>query len=342
MASYSSVSQIKLQANEWVSCLNRGLTDNEKPQLIAWINQSHLHHKSIYQAASFFDDISELKELNGVFPLEKNKSLYQKTTSFAFVFLAAVLLTLAGLSYSLLNSSIEASPIQYQTGIGERGEFLLNDGTVVTLNTHSKISVDYSDNHRKINLLFGEVQFNVAKDRTRPFTVTSGATSFTALGTIFNIQKTNELDMELLVSEGEVLISQSKNAKILANLIAEETSKHDSPLIITDGEQVQIENKVQQKTIALSPVEIEKELSWQEGVLIFSGETLREALNEVSRYTNVQFEITDSDIGDTKISGYFKAGDVLGLLNTLDRNFGIDFKYNATNSIQLSTQTNPS
>ncbi len=113
-------------------------------------------------------------------------------------------------------------------------------------------------------------------------------------------------------------------------------------IIITDGEKSVIENKVQQQTLKLSKAQAEQELSWQQGMLIFQGETLRQALSEVSRYTNVQFEIANDEVSNIKIAGYFKAGDINGLLESLAYNFNIKYKYNATNSIQLSKANNHS
>jgi transmembrane sensor len=337
--------QIKQQARSWVRCLNRGLTDSEKPQLIAWLNQNPLHHQAIYKATSVFDNINELNELNGIFPLEKNNRLSAFSAKSLFFMIALLGLFTILLSKSLSTYSLftpNKSVISFQTNIGEKNNVLLADGSKVTLNTHSKIIVNYTQGHRNIDLIYGEVQFDVAKDKTRPFTVTSGVKSFTALGTVFNIQKNNELDMELIVSEGQVLVSDNHSRSTLTTLIDIESNKQDSIMIITDGEKSVIENKVQQQTLKLSKAQAEQELSWQQGMLIFKGETLRQALSEVSRYTNVQFEIANDEVSNIKIAGYFKAGDINGLLESLAYNFNIKYKYNATNSIQLSKANNHS
>ncbi|MEW6990778.1 FecR family protein [Colwelliaceae bacterium 6441] len=334
--------QIKQQANFWVRCLKRGLNDAEKPQLIAWLNQNPKHYQAVYKQASFFDDISELKELNGIFHLEKKSPL--KSININHLFFIVVFLSLIALAINMTwsNFSPSSPTINYQTAIGEKRQFLLADGTNVTLNTDSRIIVNYHNNHRKINLLYGEALFDVAKDKRRPFTVTAGAKSFTALGTVFNIQKNNEVDIELIVQEGQVLVSDHHTRKKLAELITDETNKHNSITIITDGEKSVIENKKQQPTQTLTRAQAEQELSWQHGMLIFRGETLSQALKEVSRYTDVQFEITNEEVSDIKIAGYFKAGDIKGLLDSLTHNFDISYKYNATNSIQLSLKNNHS
>ncbi len=332
--------QIKKQARHWVCCLNRGLSHSEKPQLIAWVNQSPTHHKAIYKMASFFDNISELQTLNGIFPLEQKPGFIRRYSSkwLLSILLSLLIIFIASPLQSLLQSKNNDFPVQtYSTNIGEIIKVELSDGSEVVLNTHSQLRVSYSKHHRNVNLLYGEAQFNVAKDKSRPFTVTSGSKSFTALGTVFNIQKNNESDMELIVDSGQVLISDSQlDNQQLQQLIINEIAKPDSTKIITKNEKSVITNSVQQATLVLSNKQSNNELAWQQGMLVFNGETLTEALNEVSRYSKVQFEITDRDISDIKIAGYFKAGDINGLLSALSYNFGIKSKFNATNSVQLS------
>jgi transmembrane sensor len=76
----------------------------------------------------------------------------------------------------------------------------------------------------------------------------------------------------------------------------------------------------------VSDADISAQLSWRQGNLIFRGETLAEAVVELSRYTPVKFELADDRLGDIRIGGRFKAGDVDGLLATLQQNFKIDYE----------------
>jgi len=75
--------------------------------------------------------------------------------------------------------------------------------------------VNYSQNQRKITRLRGEANFDVVKNSQRPFTVVTGDKSFTALGTVFNIQTNGNIltDVELLVEEGRVLLSKADDIK---------------------------------------------------------------------------------------------------------------------------------
>jgi len=340
MSKFSINQQIKQQATFWVGCLNRGLTDEEKPQLIAWINQNPIHHHAIYKSASLFDNINELNELNGIFPIDKH-TVSSKVPNIknilGLMLILPFFIIAIHLSTALLqHNEIKSYNTSYTTKVGEISTFELNDGSKATLNTNSKIVLGFNDKQRTINLLYGEVQFSVAKDIKRPFTVFSGTKSFTALGTVFNVQKHNESDMELVVIEGNVLISEKKtNPTQLTHLISTESSKTNSRLIISGGEKSVVENSFLKPTSKISSEQVNKELAWQNGMLIFNGEPLNKALSEVSRYTNVQFEIINDEVSDIKVAGYFKAGDVHGLLASLSSNFNITYKFNTTNSVQI-------
>ena len=91
-----------------------------------------------------------------------------------------------------------------------------------------------------------------------------------------------------------------------------------------------------QEAIAqVAETDIAAQLSWRDGNLIFRGESLEQALAEITRYTSVEFEVMDERIKQERIAGLFKAGDVDGLLATLTRNFNIESERLDDNKILL-------
>jgi transmembrane sensor len=206
--------------------------------------------------------------------------------------------------------------------------------------------VNYSPTQRQLTLVRGEARFDVAKDKDRPFTVTVGEKSFTALGTIFNVQRNTNQAMELVVTEGKVLITKALTSviDIKDTLLSVNTPiKQDTleaTLVISGEKAVIAENLA---SIAKTPVEkvsldqINRDLAWQQGMLIFEGEPLSTALAEISRYTSSNFEIVDSQLAELTVAGYFKAGDIDGLLTSLQSNFGIIYRTNASGTILLTS-----
>ena len=85
----------------------------------------------------------------------------------------------------------------------------------------------------------------------------------------------------------------------------------------------------------IDAADIEVQLSWRDGNLIFRGESLEQAISEVSRYTEVRFVFLDEASKQQPVGGMFKAGDVEGLLSTLLANFNISYERRANNEIAL-------
>jgi transmembrane sensor len=329
----------------WVSRMDRGLTTSEKKQLVTWCNHNTLHYTSLLEMASYWDDLSVLNELNHLFPLPHVKVLHKRNKFSAIAVAASISIVSIVSINTLVNESFlpylpsfnEKKLTQNQTlktQVGEQSTFTLKDGSQIQLNTNSLINVKYSPNHRLLTLVKGEARFDVAKDKKRPFTVMVGKKSFTALGTIFNLQKKKNQVMELVVTEGKVLITKASTS--ISDIKETLTKAHTSitpdvlqATLVVSGEKVTIADNVSEdKTTPVKKVslnQINRDLAWQQGMLIFEGEPLSSALDEISRYTTSRFEIVDSKLAKLTVAGYFKAGDIEGLLASLQSNLGITY-----------------
>jgi transmembrane sensor len=154
-----------------------------------------------------------------------------------------------------------------------------------------------------------------------------------AVGTAFSLEITSDQQIELIVTEGKVLVgvhqSHGGPTEVMPVVLA--------PFSVTviAGEQLTLGFPDEEIT-EVSPEEIEVKLSWRQGNLIFQGESLEEAVAEIGRYTTVEFVILDDDLRKVRIAGLFKAGDVDGLLAALRENFDIAYQRNSDGKILLS------
>ncbi|MBL4909237.1 MAG: FecR domain-containing protein [Alteromonadaceae bacterium] len=342
---------IQEQACLWISKMDRSLTTAEKNEFISWAQQNKLHQEILFKFAALWDDLSVLNELSALFPLEKQKTKRILKNRFAKYAIAASFIIAVLFTGSLyLEQRLNARTVKQQyveikslsTVVGQQSSFSLSDGSILQLNTNSLVKINFSRNKRLLTLVRGEARFEVAKDKTRPFTVVSGTKSFTALGTIFNVQKNSNRDMELVVTEGRVLITKtnqlldSSMAKQIYSLPADKLPG----VLVISGEKAVIEKNIEEPVQKVSLDQVQKDLAWQQGMLIFEGEPLKAALKEVSRYTATHFEIVDSELANIKVAGYFKAGDIDGLLKSLSSNFNIYYEKTNKNSIRLSKAPN--
>lgn len=213
-----------------------------------------------------------------------------------------------------------ASPAKkqvYKTAIGEISKVTLADGSKLQLNTDSVVTVQLFEQTRQLELLSGEVFFDVAKDPSRPFVVNVGSDQVVAVGTAFNIDARPSLNSADIVTE--VIVTEGK-VKVTLNTDNPDAASASKGLFLTPGQSVRImgdkpEIKDQRDTETL--------LAWREGMLIFQGEPLEQAVAEIDRYTALRLTIVDEQIAKIPVGGFFKTGDTEQLLLVLEQNFGV-------------------
>lgn len=321
------------EASEWLARLDRGLSADEERALRAWLKQSNEHQEALLRLASLWDRMGSLALLSELFP----RPAPQRTSSrryyaaaaaaalFAILIVATWQLTRSGPAQDNVVAIVDGV---YETAVGQQTTVTLPDGSVLLLNTNSLIKVVYSDKQRLLILERGEMNIEVAHDAERPLSVMAGQSIVQAVGTAFNVQIINDGEVELIVTEGKVLVAE--RGDIRGDVAAKADSDPIKPLperstVVSKGERVVL--SASQEVIAkVSDSDISAQLSWRQGNLVFRGETLAEAVVELSRYTPVKFELADPQLRDIRIGGRFKAGDVDGLLATLKENFNIDYE----------------
>jgi transmembrane sensor len=339
-------SEIEMQAKYWLCRIDQGLSQQERQTFIAWVNQENKHHLALHKYSLSLKTSKLLSDFNGLFPLEKTYSskqtkLFKQISLAASVLFFSLVTSEVFLNKSLLSFFQETSTAivyqQFSTEIGEQKKIPLPDGSTVDLNTNSLLTISFSGEHRQLNLVKGEALFDVAKDKSRPFSVTSGQQSFTALGTIFNVQKNDQNHLELIVTEGRVLIADSNESlPELTQKIGNNVQNTQRNNIIVAGEKATITNKVQFAKSTLSPQVLSQELAWQKGMLIFDGESLTTVLEEIGRYTDMNFTIEDKELANIKVAGYFKAGDIETLLDSISYNFELNYTKTNYNTVLIT------
>jgi transmembrane sensor len=316
-------------ASEWLAKLDRGLSATEEQDLKTWLAQHEENRRAFLQLASLWDKMDSLSLLTELFPQTRKHDrrglLYPAIAASVAVLVIAGWLVIQN-APNLLNSptadraAVTVASV-YETAIGERSTVQLSDQSVLTLNTNSLVNVTYSDSQRLLILERGEMNIEVARDPRRPLSVMAGHKIVRAVGTAFNVQIIDDAQVELIVTEGTVVVIDDLDHRGSA---AEPTQTLGAtPRTVTKGEKVLL--GADRETVAqVSDSVLSAELSWRQGNLVFRGETLAVAIAEVSRYTPVRFEIADERLKQLRIGGLFKAGDVDGLLATLKQNFNID------------------
>ena len=336
------------EASEWLAKLDRGLTKSEEQALKQWLAQSYKNIEVLLEVAKLWDKMDDLSRLSDLFPQTpvKQKRLPMWLSATAASILLAVALSLFqeafnfSFFYPVNQSAVVAKQLNFQTDVGESKDILLSDKSKITLNTNSFVQVRYTQHSRVINLLRGEIHIDVAHDKTRPLSVIAGDKVIQAVGTAFNVE-VGQKQIELIVTDGKVLVAEQK-AESLPNLSLG-TNKQgqylsNSSTSVSKGEKLDLsfKGKIAKAVEKVDPMDVAARLSWRKGSLIFRGESLAEAMAEISRYTNIDFELSEDDrLKQVQVAGMFKTGDIKGLLEVLNNNFNIDYERVSPDKIRL-------
>ena len=338
--------QLLVEASEWMAKLDKGLSDEDTETLLIWMSSDPRHKKELLAMARMWDKMDALARLSEVFPHISGVAphpLQQVTRRFAVAasFIVIVAVGTVGILLNQFSGSSLYGPAPgaatYETAIGGSSTIELADGSVITLNTNSRASVDFSVQQRIVQLERGELHIDVAHDPTRPLSVIAAGRIVQAVGTSFSVRIDDSQRVEVLVADGLVQIGvrEPGTADTDPSGPAKETA---NKLLISEAERVVL-NAGEEAVEVLEPEEIEVQLSWRSGNLVFRGESLATAVSEVGRYTSVEFVIKDEELRGVRVAGLFKTGDVAGFLSSLEANFDIVYERADDETVLLSAAT---
>lgn len=194
---------------------------------------------------------------------------------------------------------------------GQRSRISLPDGSTVFLNAESSLQYNsnFSDNERKV-FLEGEAFFEVAKDTLRPFTVTTGQLSTTALGTSFNINSyPDKNEMQVVLLTGKILIKDT---------VSNETA------ILSSGEAVIL--KKDTRGIEKITVNADNIVLWKDGIIHFEKTEFEEVINVLEKWYDVEFVIQNHPAQNLVCSGTFEKQYLSNVLKSIGFALGFDYE----------------
>ncbi|MBB4633883.1 FecR family protein [Sphingosinicella soli] len=320
------------EAAEWVARLEGGeMTPADHTAFARWRTESEHNRDAFERYAGLWDGLDALADLNDYAAASARPPLRRRVAA-VLPALAAMLVVAVAIG-TFVNRDIfgwgsSAFVADYQTKIGGNEIVVLPDGSKLTINTDSQIATEFTDTERRVKLLRGEAFFEVARDTSRPFTVYAGNGMVRAVGTAFSVRlKDNKLDV--MVSEGRVALAASRPARI-------DGAPDRAVMELTAGQNAVFSDEHVEVLAHVTPAEIDRKLSWREGLLAFAGEPLSDVVVEVGRYSDVDIEIRSDELRNIPIAGYFKAGEVDAFVDALHIMTGIEVTEVAPGHLALS------
>lgn len=209
---------------------------------------------------------------------------------------------------------------QYSTDIGEHRELNLVDGSRMTLDSGTRVTVGWHLRTRRVALETGQALFDVSKTRIRPFQVNAGTTQVKVLGTLFSVRNLKDAVRVTLV-RGTVAVS---------------TTDVKNSVKLVPGQQVDVwQNQLQQPVIA----DIDSAISWKDHRLIFDHMPLAEALGQIQRYRKPLIVLDDSSLTSLPISGVFDNRNVENLLSLLPSILPLSLNTDADGTLHVRRRT---
>ena len=310
-------------------CLNGSATEEDKQDLLNWINLSkenekfYFTMKDLYEAGSWKNLRYEAKTTQNWDQLKtrienNNPEMTKKPVIFLQILKYAAVLA-AGVLISAMFLRPDKSKIinpdftnQIVTGIGERTQLVLPDGTKVWVNSCSSVSYqyDYGTSTRSV-YLEGEAYFKVAKNEKLPFIVHAAGVSVKALGTSFNVSAyDNDNELSAVLLEGSISFEQMQSG---------------NTEILKPGEKISYSRT--SKNFNIENVNAQAYVAWSTGETRFEHLKMEEITKRLQRIYHVTFILENEKIKNMHFTGTFRNYESLDqILKVINTNTNLNFK----------------
>ena len=196
------------------------------------------------------------------------------------------------------------------TSRGEIRRVTLADGSILTLDTDSSVSVSLSPTRRDLTLVRGRARFAVAHE-ARPFVVSAAGNLVTARGTLFDITLASQRTAVVDLIEGVVDVREhGRSAPGAANGQArglpEKTTRLNAGQSLVLG--------VVQESRSPRPL---ARADWPDELRDFASVSLADLVAEANRYAKKPIVLASGDLAAIKVSGTFGVRDTHRLAGNL-------------------------
>lgn len=193
------------------------------------------------------------------------------------------------------------------TGVGERRDFTLDDGSALTLNARSRVVRRFDSRQRLLQLRSGELCVDVARDPQRPFVVETEHGQMRALGTRFLVERGDTFTrLVMLHSRVEVLTASGARQ------------------VVEAGQSLRFDG---QQLLLLEPAR-GHEGAWTQGLLEAHDRPLGEVVERLRGYRRGIIRLSP-EVSGLRLSGIYPLDDSDRTLQLLERSLPIRIHYHS-------------
>lgn len=279
-------------------------------EAVAWITRLHGSTRSAAEEAAFrewlqadaaharaFSRATDVWDLIPGAAKAASMSARPETPSRRFVDFKWPLAVAAAAACVALVAVLVLRAPSYSTAVGQQQTLALEDGSRVSLNTDTRIAVDYSRGERRVRLKRGEALFEVAGDPLRPFIVEAGDERIRALGTRFVVRRDTE-HVSVTLIDGSVAVARDAMPRVGSK----------DAVVLKPGERFTT-RQTTSKVAQLDHPKPQTVAAWRRGEVMFDDVSLHDAAVELARYGGPQLVMATPEIARLRVSGVFATSD---------------------------------
>jgi len=275
---------VKDEAAAWVARLRGGnCTLDDERSFRAWLTADVTH-------ASAFEAMHATWEIAAALPRDPVRFGYKRPRTVGrreFVWTAGAL-ALAGGAFATWQS---AAAKVYETKVGEQQHITLPDGSLMFLDTDTRVSFSMRDSLRMVRLSGGRVNLRIVPDINRPFRVEARQQAVITNQSKFDVRDDGH-ETSVILIDGQVRVEINRPGG-------------DQALSLRSGERL----RVSSAGVTRDRPNLSSLLAWQRGQVVFENSTLEQAASELNRYSNVKLTVEDPVVASWRVSGVFPVGD---------------------------------
>jgi len=288
----------------------------------AWMDESEAHRIAYWRQNAMWNRTERLAALGPSTPKAAEPGRSRILPLMLRV--AAGLAVLAALGAGLVNLPLRPKDRVYSTPVGGHESISFADGTRIELNTDTIARARMNSDQRLVWLEKGEAYFQVKHDPAHPFVVMVGDHRVTDLGTKFVIDR-RAGKVEVALIEGRAWFDRTGKKP------ASQTA------LLTPGDEVVA--TAQSMLVSQRPIsELEDSLSWRQGLLVFRGSTLGNAVAQFNRYNSRKMIVADAKAAAIKIDGTFPTNGIGVFADAVRNVFGLHIENHGGSVVISSTQ----
>jgi hypothetical protein len=228
-----------------------------------------------------------------------------------------------GSSHTVTQQTSKNNKLVYNTLLvpyGKRSKIKLSDGSIVWLNSGSRLIYPIAFNGKKREIyLEGEAIFEVAHNIKKPFIVVSQNQEVEVFGTVFGITcYLDENSINTVLKSGSVQISYNNSSSILDM----------KKIKIIPGTKAIYDKK--NKNIILEKVNADNHFAWRDGALFFKNNDIMFIMKKLTRYYNIEIEISKEVLANESetYSGYLDLNeDVEKVIKIMQESTNVNYTF---------------